>query len=204
MRVFFFLLTLAGLAGAFAYPAYVDFFSGEEIGTFRVIERDGPGMAPNVYLDPDDAPVGVILRLENLDQPGLRGDAVQETVLALEISRGEVVVRKADVTFLHHFTNPDAADAGPRPARQEKLAFRIDPVSKGDHAFSIGRTPREDVPLQSVDLVLRRKLLVADERVAPAGFILLVLGVVGLIVIRRRKRALIAPRPGRSIDKWGR
>ena len=205
MRILMALLFLAGAVSAFAFPAYTDYFSGEVIGTFRVTERGGVADDPVVYLDPSNAPVGVILRLESLPDAVLAGPSGQRTEIRLTVERDGVPVDDTTVTFAHLSAMRDGQFRPTQP-RPEKLVLRLDPVIKGDHRFTVRLTGRQDMPILAVDLILRSNMLVSDDRVQPAGFLMLVIGGVGLVLLRRADgaKAAVPQRKPPERRTWGR
>lgn len=203
MRLIMVLVMIAGGLMAFGYPAWVDVFSGEEIGSFSLATRATAPGGPTVYLDPTDAPVGIAIGVAVPDIAERPASGDPEVVYSWSIARDGVEVAADSARFTYVYSSKDQAGRPAQPV-QEMTVLRIDPVEKGDYDFTIARTDNGVMPVAEAKLVLRRNVSVSDERIAPIGYLLLVVGTVGVVVLgRRRKPAAATPRPPR-MNKWGR
>jgi|GEM_PF-2423547 hypothetical protein len=203
MRLIMLLVMIAGGLLAFGYPAWVDVFSGEEIGAFSLATRDATATGPTVYLDPTDAPVVVAVSVTLSDFAPRPAAGEPEVLYSYSIRRAGARVADGVARFLYAYSSRDQAERPAQP-RQEKTVLRIDPVEKGDYDFALARVDTGAMPVREARLVLRRNAAITDERIAPVGYLLLVVGTVGFVLSgRRRKPVPVEPRPPR-LHKWGR
>jgi hypothetical protein len=203
MRLIALLIAIAGALMAFGYPAWIDLGSGAEIGRYSVSVRPGATPSgPTLALSPADAPVGIFLTVSAPDVSPKPAEGGATATFELVLSRGEAEIERAEAGF--RFTYP-ANDQALRPAqpRQKQLVLLVDPPEPGTYRISVARSDDDAFTLESAVLSVNRKAIVPDERIAPAGFLLLVLGGVGFVVLRRGRRQKTEPRPPRS-HKWGR
>ena len=203
MRLIALLVAIAGALMAFGYPAWIDLGSGAEIGRYAMSTRPGAAPSgPTLTLAPADAPVGIFLTLTvpDVSPKPAAGDATATYELVL--SRGQTDIERVQAGF--RFTYP-ANDKALRPSqpRQKKLVLLVEPPEEGAYRVAVSRTDSGTVTLESAVLSVNRKAIVPDERIAPAGFLLLVIGGVGFVVLRRRNPRETDRRPPRS-HKWGR
>lgn len=203
MRLIMVLVMIAGGLMAFGYPAWVDVFSGEEIGSFSLATRATAPGGPTVYLDPADAPVGVAISVALPAIAERPASGEPEVAYSWSVARAGVKVAEDTTRFTYVYSSKEQAERPAQPV-QEKTVLRIDPVEKGDYDFAIARNDNGLMQVAEAKLVLRRNVAVSDERIAPVGYLLLVVGTVGAVVLgRRRKPAAATPRPPR-MNKWGR
>ena len=201
MRLIALLVAIAGALMAFGYTAWVDLGSGAEIGRYSVATVPAAPSGPTLTLSGADAPVGIYLTASVPDIAEKPAEGPATAMYEFVVRRGGEVLEQKDVSF--RFTYP-ANDKALKPSqpRQKQLVLLIDPVDSGPYGITVARKG-EGVRLESAVLSVRRKAVVPDERIAPAGFLLLVIGGVAFIVMRRRKKPGTDPRPPRS-HKWGR
>ncbi|MFU0503446.1 hypothetical protein [Pseudaminobacter sp. NGMCC 1.201702] len=182
MRSLFFIILLVGVAIGVVYPWAAGNFSGGEIGSWRAYDRH-LGFKPVVaQLSAENAPVRVLV---DVTATGLPPTLAEESaVLTLTASRGERTVL-ADALSFH--------DAGVRdvsPQARQKIyrddAGLISEVEDGAYTFILGPGDAEGVDIDAVDLVLRGKSFVVDERAQPIGFSLMAIGAIGLVIALRR------------------
>lgn len=202
MRLIMLLAMIAGGLLAFGYPAWIDVFSGEEIGTFSLPTRTAAPTGPTVYLDSSDAPVSVAVSVALADIAPRPAEAEPEVAYAYRVSRSGAKVAEGVARFGYTYPGKDQAERPAQPAQQQVVA-RIDPVEKGDYDFQLARADAGVMPVKAASLELRRNAAAADDRIAPAGYLLLVLGTVGFVIFGRRRPAPTEPRPPR-LNKWGR
>ncbi len=175
MRILFFLVALAGLLLGIVYPAAIDYFSGELIANLPVYDR-ARGFSPvTVPLNVNDAPVRVMLSATTLDTFTPPNASAHLTVTA---TVGGRTVLATPVLFVAE----QARESGSNSQRLSATVGLIDPVDTGDYRFDVGFGDAGSLPFRSVELVLRRHALVADERAQPIGYMLLAVGVVGFVL----------------------
>jgi hypothetical protein len=200
MRFFFFLILLAGVALGVGYPWYVNNFSGQELGTHRVFER-ATGFKPvEVHLKAADAPVRILVDLTSVGSPRFSADRAVLTLTAA--TDGRTVL--ADTLTFAQSTARDAA-----PQMQDRI-YRADSgpitdVADGTYTFTLGQGDADGIDIRSVDLILRGGALVLDPRAMPLGFSLIAVGLIGLVLAMRRRRAPQAnPNSQPPPPRWGR
>ncbi|TDH38896.1 hypothetical protein E2A64_07325 [Pseudohoeflea suaedae] len=201
MRLIALLVAIAGALMAFGYTAWIDLGSGAEIGRYSVATIPAAPSGPTLTLSAADAPVGIYLTaaVPNIAERPAEGPST--AVYALTVTSGAEVVERRDVSFRFTYPANDRALKPSRP-RQTQLALLVDPMDGGPYRISVARRGN-GVKLASVVLSVRRKAVVPDERIAPAGFLLLVIGGVAFTLMGRRRKPGSDPRPPRS-HRWGR
>jgi hypothetical protein len=181
MRVFFFLLFLAGAAVGIGYPFALSNFSGREIGTWRVYERAGGFRPVTVPLDWSDAPVRVLVDMVSVGTPRLSGD---RTVLTLTAATGGHTVLAETIGFVNVTPRSDSPQSGDQIYRDE--AGVMTKLDSGDYVFTLGPGDAEGIEMRSVDLVLRGGATEPDARAMPVGYVLMAIGAVGFVIALTR------------------
>lgn len=195
MRILFFLIALAGLLLGIAYPAAVDYFSGELVASLPVYDR-ARGFSPvTVPLVVNDAPVRVMLTATTTDRFSPPNASAHLTITATLAAR---TVLAAPVLFVTQQPRENASNTQQMTA----TAGLIDPVDTGDYRFDVNFGDAGTLPLQSVDLVLRRRAMIADERAQPIGYVLIAIGVIGFVLSLTRGNGGGDRRP--RGPQWGR
>lgn len=200
MRVFFFLVFLAGSAVGIVYPFALSNFSGDTIGTWRVFERDSGFRPVTVSLDWSDAPVRVLVDMVSVGTPRLSGD---RTVLTLTASTAGRTVLAETIGFVNVTPRSDSPQSGDQIYRDE--AGVMTKLDSGDYLFTVGPGDAEGIEMRSVDLVLRGGAAEPDPRAMPFGYVLMAVGAAGFIIALTRG----GKRPGNPNSKppaprWGR
>lgn len=199
MRVLFFLLMLLGLAAGFAYPSLVTVFGGSELGEIRVI---GPGATadPEIYLTGPMAPVAFNLKVtppEGVERPATN---TPETAFSVVITRNGEDVHRSLETFRWTYSANEGSRT-PTVTVQERRVAYLTSVAEGGYVVSVSAGQPADMPVKTVDLMIRQNALPVDERVQPIGLLVFAGGFVGFVVaMRRRRRDKTTPTP----PGWGR
>ena len=176
MRFVFVLVLIVGAAIGVFYPWTISNFSGRAIGIYRVYEG-GRFRPATVRLSAADAPVRVLVDLT------ARAERVasQRAVLTLTAASGGRTVLASTLSFSH---SDSPRQAGPqmtdRIFRDE--AGVIGEVSPGAYVFTVGKGDAGGIDMRAVDVVLRAGTGAIDERARPAGYVLMGVGVVGLVL----------------------
>ena len=202
MRLIALLIAIAGALMAFGYPVWIDIGAGAEIGRYSVAVRSAEPAGPTLTLSPADAPVGFFLTASVPDISAIPVEGPATAAFDLRIDHGGSEIVRDEARF--RFTYP-ANDKALRPSqpRQKQLVLLLDPPEAGVYRVTVARSDDNKLELRSAVLSVNRKAIVPDERIAPAGFLLLVLGGVAFVVLGRRNPRKTEPRPPRS-HKWGR
>ncbi|MGL4489794.1 MAG: hypothetical protein ACRCU5_10165 [Rhizobiaceae bacterium] len=202
MRKLFVAMMLAGVAGGFGYPWYIENRSGAPIGTFRVYDR-ATGFKPvDVILTPDQEPVRAFVDIVPLK--GYYPDP-SRTLLTLTVSNGGRTLLATKLNYM------GASEQTKNLQNSEQLfrdtAGEINEISAGPHRFVVAEGDSDDLSLKTADLILRANVLDADPRVQPVGIALFVLGLLGFIRSRRRRNKEPEQAPVQAPPekpKWGR
>ncbi|MCB1424268.1 MAG: hypothetical protein R3D65_02020 [Zhengella sp.] len=197
LRFIFLLVMLAGLGAAVGYPWAVENFSGTELGTIRVYDRETGFTPARVIVSPVDAPVRVLVDLTALPQRILASD---RTVIDLTIASAGGTQRTERLDFAPAQANRE--DAGLSSEQVYRVsAGTLEPRITDEYTFTFAPAGNQAIEMKTLDLVLRRNALAWDKRVQPAGFIAAALGFIGFVLaFRRRKRPPVEPQR----RKWGR
>lgn len=196
LRLAFLLTAAAGAILAIAYPYAIGNLGGYEIGRHPVYSADEGFRTVTVRLGETEALVRVEVELVARQSAN-----ATETAFALDM----VVLRDGE-TYMRgpiEFSDPAPADGNVQSGR---LIYRartiIDPVLPGEYVFAFEPTAAMGFEPESATLLLTAPAIEWDARVQPIGYVLLVIGIVGLVIsIARpgRQRPAGTPRP-----RWGR
>ncbi|MAY60974.1 MAG: hypothetical protein CML29_02080 [Rhizobiales bacterium] len=201
MRLIALLVALLGALLAFGYSAWIDLRSGVEIGRYALETRFAEPAGPTLTLSPADAPVGLYLSAVRSEQAIARGGGA--AVFEVSVLHGGSEIERKQVRFEFGDSPGDGRTLSTAQALRMRLVLLLKPSEQGSYRVLVARGDDEGPELSSAVLSVRRKAIVPDDRVAPAGFLLLVIGGVAFVLFRRRKPARTDPRPPRS-HKWGR
>lgn len=197
MRFVFLFLLVIGVVVGIGGPWAALNFSGVEIGTWRVYDRPGPYKPVTVVLKAEDAPIRAFVDMQTIRNfiP-----TVSRTALTAVVTHNgkDVLVETLN------YTGSKATNKG---SPQGQQIYRddigdIDPTEDGDYLFTIGPGDFDGLEVARVDLVLRKNAQIIDRRIMPAGIVLIIVGIVGLLFLRRRRTATTPAAPPQS--KWGR
>lgn len=197
LRTLFILLILAGAALGIAYPLAAGNLGGRTLGVWRVYDR-ATGYAPaETSLAPTDAPVTV--SLDVAANGPVRFDGGTLLTLTADAQGKTALARALDFT--------DAAETVINPqtgARvyHEKVG-RIAEIAGGRYVFTVGAGDAPSEAVETVDLKVEAGAFDLDPRTTPAGYVLMAVGLVGLIASFGRKRPK-NPNSTEPTRKWGR
>ncbi|MDX8480376.1 hypothetical protein RFN28_18185 [Mesorhizobium sp. VK24D] len=202
MRFLSVLVLVAGAAIGVFYPWVMSNFSGHAIGSFRVYEG-GRFRPVTVQLSESDAPVRVLV---DLTARAERVASQQRTVLTLTAASGGRTALASTLSF-NHTDNPRQVS----PQLPDKI-FRdeagvIDKVAPGAYVFTVGPGDADGIDMRAVDLILRAGAGAIDERARPAGYALMGVGFVGLmlsLVFGRGGERPQNPNSQPPAPRWGR
>ena len=199
MRVLSILCLLAGIGLGILYPNYITYYSGGEIGTWTVFTRQTGFKPVTVELSKNDAPVLLVVKMDSL------GNILQtnaETTLTLTAATGNRTVLAEVMTFR-------ASTADTKTPQYPGASYTVSPgvisaVDDAPYLIVIGPGDQDMIDMKQVTLSLRRNSLAADPRYQPAGFILMALGFIGLILSISRGGGGGKNEPEKPGMKWGR
>ena len=197
------LCLLLGLALGPGYFVYAGFFGGAVVAASeRHLDGAGEGggadaaeAGPHVLtlaLEPKMNPVAAIVKLQALEN--VSSTAARTTEVALTLSRGGTPLWTETASF----TQPAVArdrDASLDPGAAVKrdafrsLVKRFEVEAPGDYTFNLALGGRRELQVTALGLELRRNAVAPDLGVLVAGGVLLVVGLGGLLLGRRRRRA---------------
>jgi len=154
-----------------------------------------------VPLTPADAPLRVMAVATTTDSFSPPNAAAHLTVTA---SIGSRTVMAEPVLF----ASQKPQDSGNNVRSFAATVGLITALDDGDYRFTAGFGDAGELDLQSVVLVLRRHVLVADDRAQPIGWVLMAVGVVGFALTLGRGGSAgggpPAPAPRADGPRWGR
>lgn len=195
-RVLFGLVFAAGVVLAIVYPRTMEGVPGDAVGRWPVYLRDAGFLPVETGLSPADLPA--VMTVELRTEGPLRSASEERQVLELAVfdEAGDAVFRSA-------FGYSGAAVMeSPQSGYLYHRQVGTLATEGGPHRFvaSAGRDFEDTV--RSAHLVLNGAGHRLDPRLQPAGFIAMVVGVVGfgLTLFRRRESSNSGPPP----PHWGR
>ncbi|UCI06598.1 hypothetical protein [Mesorhizobium sp. B1-1-8] len=177
MRFLSVLVLIAGAAVGVFYPWAMSNFSGHAIGIYRVYEG-GRFRPATVQLSVSDAPLRVLV---DLTARAERVASQQRTVLTLTAASGGRTVLASTLSF-NHTDNPRQVS----PQLPDKI-FRdeagvIERVAPGAYVFNVGPGDADGIDMRAVDLILRAGTGSIDKRAKPTGYVLMGVGLLGLVL----------------------
>lgn len=198
MRIFFFLVLLAGIGLGIAYPWAAANLAGNEIATLE-LDRSASGFEPaEAALDPSEAPVRVHVEMTAPRfQPSEEG-----RVLTLTASTGGRTVLAETLDFAGESPRQESPQAS--EATYRDLAGMIDPVDGDVYIFTAGPGDAEGVEIGAVRIVLRSGGLPLDPRAPPVGYALIAIGFIGFVLALMRGRRPKNPNSQPPRPRWGR
>ena len=192
LRGVFLLMVAAGVLLGIGLPKAVERLPGYEIGRFQLFAADKGFLPAEIVLAPPEAPFFFTLSV-HMSAPLRAGDDRAAFRLT---ARDENGARVLDQIF--GFPN-DPVRESPESGYVYREMAVVDRPLDGRHAIELEVTPRLDPAVADIELSVNAGALDLDPRLQPAGFILLVVGGIGLMLSFRRPAD--SPPPTR---KWGR
>jgi len=191
LRVVFMLMLAAGVLFGIGLPKAVERLPGYEIGRLALYSADTGFTPAQVMLAPPEAPFFLTLAAR-ANAPLRAGDGGDQFREAMDTA----ILQTA---FEHAFAYPHdpvlEADGG--VVYREMIV--VDRPLDGRHTVEVDVTPRLDPAVTAIELTVNAGAFDIDPRLQPAGFILLVVGGIGLILSFRRRAETPPPQP-----RWGR
>ncbi|WP_439272575.1 type IV secretion system effector BspB [Pseudochrobactrum sp. HB0163] len=183
MRILCILLFVAGLAVGVIWPWAQRNFSGQQLGTWALYQRDKGYQTAHVPLEAGDALVRIFVDVAPVQ--GTTGKQ-QATVLNLAVSRDGVPVLAKRLAY----SPKSGSELRDQPQNGGIIRQSADwPVVKtGIYEFSV-RAVEDGLSLRRADLVLRRGAEPVDENIVTAGVVAMVAGLYGFMRLRRRSKA---------------
>ena len=198
MRFVFLLMILIGAGLGIAYPWAASNVSGQEVGTWRVFERDSGFTPAQVTLATTETPVLTTVDLR-ADGALIRSDT--KPLLTMNVTGdGEYVT-----SVVMDFTDADVRTINPQTGETgyRVEAERLHRVDHSHYVFEFGPGIAGVDRFNSIDLTVNAGAFDLDPRAIPAGFILMALGLIGFVAsLFRRKRQ--NPNSSPPPPRWGR
>jgi hypothetical protein len=192
LRIVFLVMLAAGVLLAIGLPKAVERLPGYEIARMTLFTA-GKGLSPGeVMLAPPEAPFFLTLDV-HASGPLPAGDRSATFTLTLRDAGGAAVLEEI---FLQP-NDPVRDETGSGYIYREMAV--VDRPLDGRHTVELAIAPRPDPAVTEVELVVNAGAFDLDPRLQPVGFILLVVGGIGLMVSFRRGQQPPPPAP-----KWGR
>lgn len=190
LRAVFFLMLAAGVLFGIGLPKAVERLPGYEIARLALYSADTGFTAGEVMLAPPEAPFFFTLAAR-ANAPLRAGEDRAVVTLALRGENGETA-------FEHAFGFPhDPVLETDGVVYREMIV--VDRPLDGRHTAAIELAPRLDPSITAIELTVNAGAVDLDPRLQPAGFILLVVGGIGLMLSFRRREEPPPPAP-----RWGR
>lgn len=191
LRAVFFLMLAAGVLFGIGLPKAVERLPGYEIARLALYSADTGFTAGEVMLAPPEAPFFFTLAAR-ANAPLRAGEDRAAVTLTLRSENGETA-------FEHAFGFPH----DPVLETDGGVVYRemvvVDRPLDGRHTAAIEVAPRLDPSITAIELTVNAGAFDLDPRLQPAGFILLVVGGIGLMLSFRRREEPPPPAP-----RWGR
>lgn len=184
MRIICIVLFVCGLGTGIIWPWAQRHFSGEEIGTWPLYQRQGGYQTARVPLVPTDAPLRIFV--DAIPMEGATSGQ-QSSVLNLAVLRDGVPVLADRLSY-----SPQSGNAQ-RDLPQSGAVIRqgtkdMETVQAGTYEFSV-RVVEDGLNLTRADLVLRRGAAPVNENITTAGLVAMIAGLYGFMRLRRRNKA---------------
>ncbi|HHZ08927.1 MAG TPA: hypothetical protein GX405_09145 [Rhizobiales bacterium] len=192
-RIVFLLMLAAGVLLGIGLPKAVERLPGYEIARPTLYSADRGFSPAEVMLAPGEAPLFLTLAVF-VGAPLRAGEERSTFALTLRDERGATVL---DEVFALP-NDPVRDESGRGYVYREMLV--VDRHLDGRHAVELTIAPRPDPSIAAVELTVSASAIDLDPRLQPAGFILLVVGGIGLMLGFRGRREPPAPRWGRGRD----
>lgn len=197
LRTFFLILLLGGAGLGVGYPLLAGSSSGYQLGVWPVYDRQDGYRPAEVALSPSDEPVTVSLEVTT-SGPATFDNGTLLTLTADTEGR-TVLARALDFTGAHStIVNPQT---GARVYFLE--AGRIAEVTGERYVFTLGPGDAPSDAVANVTLKLEGGSSDLEPVTTPAGYVLMAIGLVGLIASFGRRRPA-NPNSNPPPRKWGR
>ncbi len=183
MRIFCIILFVAGLAVGVIWPWAQRHFSGEELGTWVLYQRETGYQTAHVPLEAGDALVRIFV--DAVPVQGATGGQ-KASVLNLAVSRDGVPVLAERLSYSPK-SGSEMRDQ-PQSGSVIRQSADLQVLKTGTYEFSV-RAVEDGLFLSRADLVLRRGAEPVDENIVTAGVVVMVAGLYGFMRLRRRSRA---------------
>lgn len=191
LRIGFLLMLAAGVLFGIGLPRAVERLPGYEIARLTLFSAEKGFTPAEVMLAPSEVPLFFTLAVL-VNAPLRAGEDRAEFALTLRDENGAAAVER-----VFSFPNDPVREADGSTVYREMVV--VDRPLDGRYSIDLGVAPRLDPAIASIELTVNAGALDLDPRLQPAGFILLVVGGIGLTLSFRRREDPSPPAP-----KWGR
>jgi hypothetical protein len=197
-RLIFLLSLGAGLLLAFAYPRLIADGEGAATSTHRVYTPASGFEFYSLALRPSDAPA--ILNVEMMIE-GRFQTSVNRPILNVVVTGDDTPVIEQAVDFARSQPQMDSPQAANATYRAQ--VGIIDPIEAENYLVTVSPVNIDGLKIVSVDLEVQVSAAGVDPRALPLGFMLIVVGFIGLILTFRRRRER-NPNSQPPPTRWGR
>lgn len=174
------LLLIAGLLAGPAYWVYAKFYTGSQAGLLSLSHTsgaDGPvWRSPAFNLSPDMAPLGLILLARGKLTPEAAQGRPPQDSYHVTLFQDGTPAEPLRITLKVKNTS----DISPL-FREHLVLFQV--VKTGSYQLEVAPEGAPRLPLDQVQLELRRNLMEPDSQVVMAGLLALMLGILGLVLL---------------------
>jgi len=193
MRIFGFIIILAGLATAFGYPFYHDAFTNFEIGKYTIYDKDSGYEDQTIWLAPEDAPIGISFS-------AIAESADSKVAILVEVQNGENTLRTDTVEFSTQPTNTSASNAATGELRAELADFKISDGALYAFTFKDGNALPETA-LNSVSMTVTGIVVAPNGNIPTIGYVLIGFGALMYLVGGRRRTKKVGNAPSGKTSK---
>ena len=190
LRAVFFLLLAAGVLFGIGLPRAVERLPGYEIDRLTLYSAEAGFTPAQVMLAPPEAPFFLTLAVRS-NAPLRAGEGRAAFTLTLRGENGETAFEQV-FGFPH---DPVLETGGAVYLEMVVLDRPLD----GRHTAAVDVKPRLDPSIAAIELAVNAGAFDLDPRLQPAGFILLIVGGIGLVLSFGRRGEPPPPPP-----RWGR
>lgn len=190
VRAVFFAMLAVGILFGIGLPKAVERLPGYEIARLTLYSADAGFTPAQVMLAPPEAPFFLTLAART-NAPLRAGEDRAAITLTLHGENGETIFEQA-----FSFPNDPVLEADGGTVYREMVV--VDRPLDGRHTAAVDVKPRLDPSVAAIELAVNAGAFDLDPRLQPAGFILLIVGGIGLVLSYGRREEPPPP------PKWGR
>lgn len=199
MRALYIVIFLAGVVLGLVYPWALQHYSQTSLGTWRAYDEAGGYRPVDATFASANAPIAILLDVAAVVTGDLKAGESVLTITAASEGR-TLLAQTLDLL------GAEIIDDSPQTL--EKIyrirAGTLTPADAGIHTFTVGPGDADNVKVLSVDLKLTGGPLPLEAYVQPAGFSLMAVGFILLVLSLRSRPGLDNPNSQPPPPRWGR